>query len=108
MHDDGERVRHIDPGDGFERTALGRDDRPIGHAANGPRDIGGGEGMAVVKVNPRSQMEYPRKRVGTVPRGSQPGLQVEVFVLSDQGVVDQCADAFGLRVGALAHVEVVR
>ncbi len=44
---------------------------------------------------------------GRSQEGGEPGLEVEVRVFADEGVVDEGADALRLGVGALADVEVV-
>ncbi len=104
---DGERALSFDGRDLGERAAFRGDEGAVGHAADGPGDVVGGEGLAVVEVDAGAEVKDPGERVGAVPGGGEPGLEVEVLVLVDESVVDERADALGLGVGALAQVEVV-
>ena len=64
--------------------------------------------MAIVKAHAGAQVEDPRARIRPLPGHSQPRLQIEVLVFADEWIVDELADALGLRVRTLAEVEVVR
>jgi hypothetical protein len=63
--------------------------------------------MVVVEADVGAEMEDPGEGVGALPGGGEPGLEVEVVVFADEGVVDELAYTLGLGVGALAEVEVV-
>ncbi len=107
MEDEGEGVGGVDGGDGGEGAGFGRDEGAVGHAADGPGDVGGGEGVVVVEADVGAEVEDPGEGVGLLPGGGEPGLEVEVRVFADERIVDEIADALGLSVGALAEVEVV-
>ena len=51
-------------------------------------------------------MEDVGQRVGKLPALGQAGLQLEVLVAGEQAVEEQLVDAFRLRVGPDARVEV--
>jgi hypothetical protein len=106
---EGERQRAggFDRGDVGEGAAFGGDEGAIGERLDGPGDVGGGEGVAVVEADIRAKVEGPGVGVGVIPGGGEPGLEVEVVVAVDERVVEEGADALGLGVGALAEVEVV-
>ncbi len=54
-----------------------------------------------------ADVKHPRQRIRSLPTGREPRLQIEVFVLPHQRVIDQRADALALGIGALAKIEIV-
>ena len=107
VHDDRQRVAYFDVVDCGKRSSFCSDEAAVDHAAHRPCDIFGGHRLAIVEADAVAEVEDPRQRIGAFPACGEPGLEVEMFVLADEGVVDGCADALGLGVGALAEVEVV-
>src|SRR6185312_3768853 len=107
MHDDGKWIAYVNTVDRCKGAALRGDQAAVDHAAHGPRNIVGRHQLTVVKAYAIAQMEGPCQRIGPLPACGQPGLQVEVFVLANERVVDGRANALGLSVGALTEVEVV-
>ena len=69
VDDEGEGVGCVEGGDAGEGSGLGGDEGAVGHAADGPGYVGGGEGMVVVEADVGAEVEDPGEGVGALPGG---------------------------------------
>jgi hypothetical protein len=100
-------ISDINAADGGEGSSLGSNQSAVDHAANGPRDIFCLKRSTVVEEYSITQVNDERKGIGLFPACRKPWLKVVVLVFFYKGIEDYASYALGLRIGALAQVEVV-
>jgi len=81
-------------------TAKERIERPL--------DVARSQELPVVEVDPMMQMENIGLLIGHFPTVSQPRLEVEVVVPSDQRIEEQFVDSLRLRIHADPRVKIRR
>src|SRR5260370_28776677 len=62
--------------------------------------------MSIMKTHERAQVKDVGLRVGNLPTLGQHGLQIEVLITTEEGVIEQHTNALRLRVQPYARVEV--
>jgi hypothetical protein len=105
MDDDGCGIGRVDMIDVRQGTSLGGDHRPIAHGVEGVLHICGSQELPVMKMNAGAQMEAIGQKIGSVPAGSDPGLQVEVSILAYQAIEDQAVYVFRLSIDTDARIK---
>lgn len=92
----------------FEQGAFGRAMGRIENRLEGVFDVRGGQRPAVVELDIGPQIELKRLPIDPLPALGELGLQAQILIGAEQGVVNQIADAHGVGVGGVTRVELRR
>ena len=106
MEDDGTGVRRFDRRDHAEAAPLGRSVGGIQDEVESGFYVRRGDEPAVVKVDARAEMKNIGKRVGSLPRSGEVGVNVHLIVALDQRGEEQPVEVLGLAVSGESRVEV--